>query len=368
MAETCKLSFNNFFSYFAFSPLSKQLSATDRKIALFGTILLGLSLGVGHLVCRLFFYNKKVAKIVKNSNSQTKKAAEVAEKQGVVRNKPQQLPKNIAEQIASHLKDRAPKNALEYIAGGFMMGDPKSLEDPINKKYYMKNMALEDELLLQPYVDRENSKAGGTSTMVTSLLSIYFGNMEKGVCLTSSGEYLGKSAKDAIAYSYAFAQGCEPEGVYNLMKSLLTLEFAKNQGARPQKIFVPISLNKDGIHHEILLVIEPSAKELRQARITVINSHGNSLSMYREYELAALKAASEIYSSDKTVAIRNTKRFYTTAYSCTHDLVETARLLANAPNAQELVKKGLPVRTAKDDKKVRLEHANDLLKFYQSYF
>jgi hypothetical protein len=62
MINCVNLTFANF-GHYAFHPLSKELSPTDQKIALIATLLLGLTLGIGHLICRLFFYDLKLYKI-----------------------------------------------------------------------------------------------------------------------------------------------------------------------------------------------------------------------------------------------------------------------------------------------------------------
>lgn len=61
-----KLDRSNFFSYYAFKPRDPELSAPDRRIALLGTILLGLTLGIGHLFCRLFLYDPKKIPLTAN--------------------------------------------------------------------------------------------------------------------------------------------------------------------------------------------------------------------------------------------------------------------------------------------------------------
>lgn len=56
-----KLNVTNFFHIYALAPRSKELSEKDRNIALLGTILLGLTLGMGHFVCYLLS-KRKIAK------------------------------------------------------------------------------------------------------------------------------------------------------------------------------------------------------------------------------------------------------------------------------------------------------------------
>ncbi|CRX37930.1 hypothetical protein [Estrella lausannensis] len=54
----------NFFKYYAFHPDDQGLSKEDHLKALIGTIALGvLTLGIVHLICRLFFYDKTIAHI-----------------------------------------------------------------------------------------------------------------------------------------------------------------------------------------------------------------------------------------------------------------------------------------------------------------
>ncbi|HEY4832129.1 MAG TPA: hypothetical protein VIH61_06170 [Waddliaceae bacterium] len=62
MVNQTELTISNF-GYYVFHPLSEELSPTDQKIALIGTVLLGFTCGIGHLICYLFFYNRKVEKI-----------------------------------------------------------------------------------------------------------------------------------------------------------------------------------------------------------------------------------------------------------------------------------------------------------------
>jgi hypothetical protein len=62
MINQTELTISNF-GYYVFHPFSEELSPTDQKIALIGTILLGLTFGIGHLICRLFFYDKVVEEI-----------------------------------------------------------------------------------------------------------------------------------------------------------------------------------------------------------------------------------------------------------------------------------------------------------------
>lgn len=351
MPSLCKLNFSNFFRYFAFSPKSDKLSPADQKLALIGTILFGsITLGIGHLVCRLFFYDRKTVK--DPDTPESKKVQKVAQKL----QEHLDLPQNIAGQIANYLKKHPPRNAIEYLVSY------------CTKESYRKVMGLHDRDLLMAYRERANPKGPGSKSMTNALLSYYFGKMKKGSCVLSSGEYLGEIPEGAIAYTYEVTEAKTPLMAHQLVESFLRLELEKNQTMRPKKIFIPMSWNKEGIGHSALLVVEPSPEELREARITVINSHGDSLKMYREYELEVMRAAREIYSSPKTSVIRNTKRFYTTAYSCSHDMIEVAKNLAKVPDAQAAVKKGLPVQTAAHDKRVRLEHGEDLLKFFLHYY
>lgn len=55
------LTLDNFFHYYVFDPTSETLSPQDQKIAILGTVLLGLTCGIGHLICRLFLYDEKYA-------------------------------------------------------------------------------------------------------------------------------------------------------------------------------------------------------------------------------------------------------------------------------------------------------------------
>lgn len=55
-----KLNATTFFKSYIFHPTSKQLSPSDRKIALVASILLGvITMGIAHLICRICLYDKK---------------------------------------------------------------------------------------------------------------------------------------------------------------------------------------------------------------------------------------------------------------------------------------------------------------------
>ena len=54
-----KLNSNNF-CYFAFNCRSEKLSNTDQKTATLATILLSLSLGIGHLLCYILLKHRKI--------------------------------------------------------------------------------------------------------------------------------------------------------------------------------------------------------------------------------------------------------------------------------------------------------------------
>lgn len=72
-----KLNSSNFFHYYLFNPLSKDLSSNDRIKALLGTICLGFTLGIGHAVCRIFFYDKKFS--LENKGNSSEKTSKVTE-------------------------------------------------------------------------------------------------------------------------------------------------------------------------------------------------------------------------------------------------------------------------------------------------
>lgn len=89
-----KLNPSNFFHYFMFKPQSKKLDAADKRMATFLTIILALPLGLVHLVCRIFVYDKSFFK--KQPEHPTTKTHDVAQ---------EVLPKKIENENPLNSKD-----------------------------------------------------------------------------------------------------------------------------------------------------------------------------------------------------------------------------------------------------------------------
>ena len=71
---------------------------------------------------------------------------------------------------------------------------------------------------------------------------------------------------------------------------------------------------------------------------------------YSLFEKEAIRASLDVYNSPLTTTSRNEKTIYTTAYSCSDDIIEIACELAEVDNVQEAVKRELPRKSAEDDK------------------
>lgn len=259
--------------------------------------------------------------------------------------------------ICKYLETHAPSNAVEYLV---------SLMNLENAVPIAKYFRLCDQHLLQAFRHRENVRSSSGASHV--LFSYYLGSLKGCPCLAPTGEYVGhQSALGKVVYAVETGKSCSPLEVHDSVYYLLRNELAKNAGQRPQKIFIPMGWEKEGIQHCTLLVVEPSSTNEREARVTMINTNGNSPTKYIDYEKEALRAAQEIYHAKETVVSRNEKSIYTTAFSCGHDNVEIACELAQVDNVQETVRRGLSKRTPEEDRKNRLKHGEDVVKFFARY-
>lgn len=79
-----KLNAQNFFHYYVFHAFADELSEKDRTKALIGTILLGLSFGIGHAICGLIYNKKYQFKKAPPDKQEVHKTKKIAQDQGVV--------------------------------------------------------------------------------------------------------------------------------------------------------------------------------------------------------------------------------------------------------------------------------------------
>lgn len=78
MSGTIHLDAGNFFKYFMFDPGSDLLTKQDQNIAKLATILLGIcTLGITHIICRCFFYDKAIVQLQPKDNP---KITQIADK------------------------------------------------------------------------------------------------------------------------------------------------------------------------------------------------------------------------------------------------------------------------------------------------
>lgn len=273
----------------------------------------------------------------------------------------QEIPQEIRTQIIRQLQVREPKNGLELLYS--MACDP-----PEDKEYLHQCLGLKDDTdLLRSYYNRYDTTASYNTVLSNILFSIYFDG-DSYACVSAKGIYLeGKSPKDKITYIPEAWASSSPENAAESTIIFLTNEKEKNPEERPAKIFIAMHWDKSEIGHVALLVIEPSTEIINQARITMINTNGNSPTFFLDFEEKVIEAAHSVYNSSRTVAIRNEKSIYTTVYSCGPDIIELARSLALEANVQDKVKKGLLRRSAKEDAQARIEHGEAVLKFFKNY-
>lgn len=269
------------------------------------------------------------------------------------------LPSNILEKLTEHIKHHRCMNAIEYMAFRYTDFTKPHIQVVVRNAFQ-----LNDHELLAAYTQRHDLTALPNFGTFNALYSTYFKDYP---CFSRNGGY-SKDSKDQVVYTPKFGRMLYPDDIYDVVKSTLDNELTQNVDKRPSKIIYPMFWTHREVKRCVILFIEPSSADTKEARITMLNTRGNNGKLFWEFEQAAMKAAKEIYTSPKTVAVRNEKLLAATLYSSLHDCIEIARKLAEVPNIQEAVQKGLPRITATEDAENRIKHGEDLLQFYQSYF
>jgi hypothetical protein len=260
------------------------------------------------------------------------------------------------------------KKINQHIAGNLQKNKVMQPTELQKLQYSLLSYEVTNAGLYRNYYDRNTSGSALTIFSINMLLSAYFQKRDDIVFLNSTGEnYLQKkdsTNKIACCSHLPFVIDSK-DAVSEFVETILENELQAHSSSRPKAIFIPLQFEKPQTQaHLTLLVVEPSTTKLKEAKITMINTHGDSLSMYQSYEKAAMNAAHLVYNGQGTTVFRNQKRLWATA-SCSHNIIDIMRKMADVPSVQEAVKKGLQPMTAKGDQEARLEHGEKIKTFLE---
>ena len=268
------------------------------------------------------------------------------------------ISKDIYKHIKEHIQERL-DDGLEYYEI-----DPSHEVQVLET--FCQMLGLTDEGLYENYRSRSIGLSPLRSPAANMLLSYYFRKRTDVVFLDFTGEnYL--EAKDpvhkiAICGEIPYISKSESE-VHEFVSTILANELNLHRNTRPKAILIPFGFCKQGTSaHQVFLAVEPSRTNQKEARITMVNTHGNHIKSYLTYEQAAMNAAGLVYNDPKTVIKRNEKRLWATP-SCTHNAIDIMRQMVNVPNIQEAIENGLEPMTEKKDKQSRLEHGKKIKLF-----
>src|SRR5262249_47762105 len=139
--------------------------------------------------------------------------------------------------------------------------------------------SFRDADFLSPFLRQENLASGENPLGQNTLYSAYFEKMADGLFVDLQGKY-GANPDKKIAYGMDLYISSRPEDFKKFIGGILKREKANNPTERPQKIFLPLSVEVGENAHSLLLVVEPSLDE-KKTRATMINSHGDALTLYR---------------------------------------------------------------------------------------
>lgn len=165
---------------------------------------------------------------------------------------------------------------------------------------------LDPELLphLEDNISKQNDPGlGYSASMIDMLLLRHFQQSQQGgICLGNDGITLDNFDKK-VAYTTDFHLYPENNvlgGLDRLKKILSNIVENPNQYI-PSKIIIPCKLNSPGkVEHTVVMVIEPDPVNRRKANITMVNFHGNSLTINHAEEQMILNAAKQIYNDPNT--------------------------------------------------------------------
>lgn len=419
------------FSYYIFHPNSIDLSQKDQKKAKLATALLACTLGVGHAICGIvhiirrscskgsktqrvaetLFTGPEQNKINRETFSKRRDRASIVDNPfSPLLNEVSDIPDGengpfsmgMTKKILEHIINKSPSNSFElFLFHSFTCFYSNNLENNthvykhLNDAWHplIERNLKKNEIANPTYSDKifwsllscevtDNSLCGGNikrdlyplnGPQLNMLISSYLEEREDVVFLDFGARkyLLDKDPKNKISVCCNLYHLESEEALREFIKTTLENELSAHLNNRPRVIFIPLTLSMKGkTSHEVLLVIEPSSSNVRMAKISMINNHGDHLKWNRADELIAMEAANTVYNDANTQIIRNTKRLFASA-SCTHNVVDFIRHLADVPSVYDAVKKGLQPMTVEGDKQARLEHKKrirDVFACYKEYF
>lgn len=177
--------------------------------------------------------------------------------------------------------------------------------------------------------------------------------------LTPEGKYLQNKPKDFQAYAILDKITPNSQTSKEHVKNLLQNELIFNSNHRPARLFVPLAWAS----HAVLLVIEASNTP---QRITLINSHGNKVNTYKEFEKAVMEAAKEVYP--EAIFVNNQKWLWSNEVPCGYASLEAVRELIPVENAQNIVlEQKLKSRNKTADNEIRGRFNQEIEDLFQRY-
>ncbi len=254
--------------------------------------------------------------------------------------------------IINFLKTHSAANTIERMIALLLL---KKGETPTS---------LNQKISLEELVDEGKKNTGGyTSVYCNAILSSLFSANNEAVAVREDGKLMHDKGKFyKTAYCLDVGNRYTPEASWDYIAPILTELFKHTDNhKRIGKIFLPLAWSDKGTGHEVLLVIEPNNGA---PRITLLNTHGDSLTKFKHYEDYLLEKLNSFFGASTTPTLilgatifKNKKTIYSTAYSCGPDIMHIIDSLKDCPNIQERIKQGLPRLSNEDSQQTRKRHA-----------
>ncbi len=265
--------------------------------------------------------------------------------------------------IINYVKTHATANTIERMIFLLM------LRDGVAKTSWDQGISIESLTK-----ECQKNTGGYTSVYNNAILSSLFESDREAVALTEDGKLMQDKGKFyKTAYCLDVGNRNSPKDSWEYIASILTQLYKETSDhKRIGKLFIPLGWSDKGTGHEVLLIIETNKGS---PRITLLNTHGNSLNKYKHYEDYLVKQLEGFFGIGSMPPIlkflsfftssfvaggtiyKNTKTIYSTAYSCGPDIMHIIESLKDCPNIQERIKQGLPRLSSDESQQTRIHQA-----------
>lgn len=232
----------------------------------------------------------------------------------------------IWETLNNRLEKSTPQNALEDLI--YQIKTQKIIVPAEQLQEYFSENELKAYL-----IDPHDIKNSGNTACINLLLSQQFRDKNRFCYVSEKGQPCG-AARGKVGYT---ADPINPFTTTDQIQKHLQniIQGIKDSGLRRCLIPLGIKNQGDNFCHFIFIAIDLHSQD--QADITIVNTHGNSLRMYRDQENQILHCCRQLFPHSQTRLQRNTDCIFSNAYSCVADGLGLMNVLAKQNSSYDFV-------------------------------